>query len=101
MGEKIKEYWQVNTERMAKNINEAARSTKTEEDLKFALEPIFQKAYQQIGVNVDIVQYEKRTALKARIDAVYGYLIIEYKRPGKLKKNQGKSSRLHCKCRNT
>ncbi len=84
MAEKIKEYWQINTERMAKSINEAARSAKTEEDLKIALEPIFQKAYQQIGLNVDIVQYEKRTALKAKIDAVYGYLIIEYKKPGKL-----------------
>jgi hypothetical protein len=84
MAEKIKECWQINTERMAKNIHEATRSAQTEEDLKMALEPILQKAYQQIGVNIDIVQYEKRTALKAKIDAVYGYLIIEYKRPGKL-----------------
>jgi hypothetical protein len=87
MAEKSKEYWQVNTERMAKNIHDAARTAQTEEDLKIALEPIFQKAYQQIGVNVDIVQYEKRTALKAKIDAVYGYLIIEYKKPGKLEKS--------------
>lgn len=85
MPDKLKEYWQINTKSMARSIKTVAQSAKTEEDLKMALEPIFQKAYQQIGVNVDIVQYEKSTALKAQIDAVYGYLIIEYKRPGKLK----------------
>lgn len=84
MTDRAKEYWQINTENMAKSINKAAESAITEEDLKMALEPILRKAYEQIGVNIDIVQCEKSTALKAKIDAVYGYLIIEYKRPGKL-----------------
>ena len=83
MTNQAKEYWQIDTESMANSIKKAAKSAQTEEDLKMALEPIFQKAYQQIGVDVDIVKYEKSTALKAKIDAVYGYLIIEYKRPGK------------------
>ena len=70
---------------MAERIKRAAQSARTEEDLKMALEPIFKKAYEEIGINIDIVQYEKSAALKARMDAVYRYLIIEYKRPGKLK----------------
>ena len=85
MVDQAKEYWQINTKTMAERIKKAAQSANTEEDLKMALEPIFQKTYEDIGVNVDIVQYEKRTALKAQMDAVYGYLIIEYKRPGKLR----------------
>ncbi|MBW2169204.1 MAG: N-6 DNA methylase, partial [Deltaproteobacteria bacterium] len=85
MPNQTKQYWQINTKTMAERIRTAAQSAKTEEDLKMALEPIFKKAYEDIGVNVDIVQYEKSTALKAQMDAVYGHLIIEYKRPGKLK----------------
>jgi len=85
MTNQAKQYWQINTKSMAERIKKAAQSARTEKDLKMALEPIFKKAYEDIGINVDIVQYEKSTALKARMDAVYGYLIIEYKRPGKLK----------------
>ncbi len=79
-----KEFWQISTKVMAERIKKAAQSARTEEDLKMAVEPILQRAYQEIGVNVDIVQYEKSTAFRAKMDAVYGYLIIEYKRPGKL-----------------
>ena len=88
MANQVKKYWQINTKSMAERIKAAARSAKTEEDLKMALEPIFQKAYREIGINVDIVQYEKRTALKAQMDAVYGYLVIEYKKPGKLRSSR-------------
>lgn len=88
MANKSKEYWQINTKSMAERIKTAAQSAKTEEDLKMALEPIFQKAYQQIGINIEIVQYEKRTAFRAQMDAVYGYLIVEYKRPGKLQSSR-------------
>jgi hypothetical protein len=70
---------------MAEKIKKVTQSSRTEEDLKMGLEPIFKKAYKEIGINIDIVQYEKSTALKAKMDAVYGYLIIEYKRPGRLK----------------
>ena len=45
------------------------------------------RAFEKIGVDVNIVAYEKTTALTAkRMDAVYGYVVIEYKGPGKLAK---------------
>jgi Eco57I restriction-modification methylase len=88
MANQTKQYWQINTKLMAERINKAGQSARTEEDLKIALEPIFRKAYEDIDINADIVQYEKSTVLKAKMDAVYGYLIIEYKRPGKLKSSR-------------
>jgi Eco57I restriction-modification methylase len=89
MTNQTKQYWQINTKLMAERINKAAQSARTEEDLKMALEPVFKKAYEDIGINADIVQHGKSTVLKARMDAVYGYLIIEYKKPGKLKSSRG------------
>lgn len=79
-----KQYWQINTERIAEEIQKAARGAHTEEDLKMRVEPILRRCFKDIGVDVDIVAYEKATALRAKMDAVYGYLIIEYKVPGKL-----------------
>ncbi|MGB9627720.1 MAG: hypothetical protein ACPL6D_03575 [Thermodesulfobacteriota bacterium] len=78
------EYWQINTARIADEIRSAAFEACTEEDLKMRVEPILRKAFKDIGIDVDIVAYEKATALRAKMDAVYGYLIIEYKAPGKL-----------------
>lgn len=79
-----KEYWQINTERIAAEIRSAASESRTEEDLKMHVEPILRRSFKDIGIDVDIVAYEKATALRAKMDAVYGYLIIEYKVPGKL-----------------
>jgi len=79
-----KEYWQINTERIADEIRAAASEARTEEDLKMRVEPILRKSFKDIGIDIDIVAYEKATALRAKMDAVYGYLIIEYKVPGKL-----------------
>jgi hypothetical protein len=79
-----KEYWQINTERIADEIRAAASEAHTEEDLKMRVEPILRKSFKDIGIDIDIVAYEKATALRAKMDAVYGYLIIEYKAPGKL-----------------
>jgi len=84
-----KEYWQVNTERIADEILSASKEARTEEDLKMRLEPILRKAFRDIGVDIDIVEYEKTTALRAKMDAVYGYLILEYKVPGKLSTRPG------------
>jgi len=85
-----KEYWQINTERIAEEIQKAARGAHTEEDLKMRVEPILKRVFTDIGVDVEIVHYEKATALRAKMDAVYGYLIIEYKVPGKLATTPGK-----------
>jgi type I restriction-modification system DNA methylase subunit len=79
-----KEYWQINTARIADEIRSAASEARTEEDLKMRVEPILRRSFKDIGIDIDIVAYEKATALRAKMDAVYGYLIIEYKVPGKL-----------------
>ncbi|HSB04564.1 MAG TPA: hypothetical protein VLK23_05165 [Thermodesulfobacteriota bacterium] len=84
-----KEYWQINTERIANEIRAAAKEARTEEDLKMHVEPILRRSFKDIGIDIDIVAYEKATALKAKMDAVYGYLIIEYKVPGKLSTDAG------------
>ena len=82
--------WQINTEKLARDVLAQTRSAQTEEDVKMRVEPLLQHAFEQIGIDVDIVAYEKKTALTAkRMDAVYGYLIIEYKGPGKLANRAG------------
>lgn len=79
--------WQIDTERLAVAVRQATRAARTEEDLKMALEPILRRAFQEAGIDVNIAQYEKTTAVTSkRMDAVYGYLIIEYKGPGKLRR---------------
>jgi hypothetical protein len=76
---------QVDTEKLARDFLASTRTAVTEEDVKMKVEPVLQRAFRQIGVDVNIVAYEKATAVTAkRMDAVYGYLIIEYKAPGKL-----------------
>jgi hypothetical protein len=54
-----KEYWQINTERIADEIRSAASEARTEEDLKMRVEPILRKSFKDIGVDIDIVAYEK------------------------------------------
>lgn len=79
-----KKYWQINVEKLASDIKTAARKAATEEDLKMDVEPLFQRVFKQIGVDIETVRYEKRTRFKGKADAVYGFLTIEYKTPGKL-----------------
>ncbi len=80
-----KEPWQIDTERLASEIRNRTRTAKTEEDAKMAIDPILRRAFGQAGIDVGIAEYEKGTILtKKRMDAVYGYLIIEYKAPKKL-----------------
>ncbi len=80
-----KEYWQINTEKLAQDIKEAAKNSHTEEDLKMKVEPLLQPVFKKLGVDTDNVRYEKTsTSYRGRADAVYGYLTIEYKSPNKL-----------------
>ncbi len=80
-----KEHWQVNTERIARLILDAAAKSHSEEDVKMAVEPILRSAMKQMGIDVSMVRYEKTTTVfGGRRDSVYGYLTIEYKRPGRL-----------------
>ncbi|MBI4689775.1 MAG: N-6 DNA methylase [Nitrospirae bacterium] len=80
-----KKYWQINTEKLVKEIKEIACKARIEEDLKMAVEPLLQNVFKKMGIDIDIVQYEKTaTSFKGKADAVYGYLTIEYKLQGKL-----------------
>ncbi|MBM4141038.1 MAG: hypothetical protein FJ242_06030 [Nitrospira sp.] len=82
-----KKYWQINTEKLVKEIKEIAHKARTEEDLKMGVEPLLQNVFKQMGIDIDIVRYEKTaTSFRGKADAVYGYLTIEYKLPGKLSK---------------
>ncbi len=47
-----KEYWQINTERIADEIRAAASEAHTEEDLKMRVEPILRKCFKAIGVDL-------------------------------------------------
>jgi len=81
----------VNTETLAERIADAACASHSEEDLKMKLEPLLKKAFTDVGADVALAEYEKRTGstLKARrMDVVYGFLVIEYKAPGKLSSNR-------------
>ena len=44
-----KKYWQINTDKLAKEIKEAARKATTEEDLKMSVEPLLQNVFTQMG----------------------------------------------------
>jgi hypothetical protein len=80
-----KQYWQINTEKLADDIKKIASTASSEEDLKINVEPLLQKAFKQMGIDIGIVKYEQSaTTFRGRTDAIYGYLIIEYKVPGKL-----------------
>jgi len=84
---KEKKYWQINTEKLVEDIEKIARKAKTEEDLKMGMEPLLQKTFKKMGIDIDIVRYEKTsTTFRGRPDAVYGYLTVEYKAPDKLSK---------------
>lgn len=82
-----KKYWQINTDKLVKEIKEVAYKARTEEDLKMGVEPLLQNVFKKMGVDIDIVRYEKAaTTFRGKPDAVYGYLTIEYKVPKKLSK---------------
>jgi len=84
---KQKKYWQINTDKLTKDIKIIARKASTEEDLKMGMEPLLQKTFKKMSIDINIVRYEKTsTSFRGRPDAVYGYLTIEYKAPGKLSK---------------
>ena len=84
---KEKKYWQINTDKLVEDIQKVTLKAKTEEDLKMGMEPILQKTFKKMGIDISSVRYEKTsTSFRGRPDAVYGFLTIEYKAPGKLSK---------------
>jgi len=85
-----KPVWEIDTKRLADCIERAVARARTEEDVKMAVEPLLRDALRDAGIDVEVAQYEKSvasTALRAkRMDVVYGFLILEYKAPGRLSK---------------
>jgi hypothetical protein len=70
-----KEHWQINTDRIARSVLDAASRAQTEEDLKMAVEPIIQAAMKQMGLDTSRVRYEKTsTIFGGRRDSVCGFL---------------------------
>ena len=72
---------------LADRILEAARHSSTEQELVVAVETALRPVLEGLGIPQS-VQYEK-TLLQGRADAVYGSVIIEYERPGKLSTTAG------------
>lgn len=87
----IKPHWRVDTDRLTREIRAAAAQARTEEDLKLRIEPLFQRVFRDVGVDVDSRQYEKTTKLSGRMDAVYGFLVIEHKASRQAGRGTGES----------
>lgn len=64
------------------------RATDTEEAFKIEADHIFRDALEAEGIAVQ-ADYDRRTVFGGRQDAVYGQLIMEYERPGTLRRAQG------------
>ncbi len=48
-----KKYWQINTDKLSKEIKKSARLAHTEEDLKMRVEPLLQKAFKNTCLLAD------------------------------------------------
>lgn len=80
----------LNFGELAQRIRRAAvaHASHSEEALKMDIEPLLREALQSQGIEV-IPQYEQPTLFRGRQDAVYGQLILEYERPGRLNTERG------------
>lgn len=67
---------------LAERIRDAARQSTSEQELVLSIETALGPVLEELGIP-RTAQYEK-TLLGGRADAVYGSVIIEYERPGKL-----------------
>jgi hypothetical protein len=74
---------------LAERIVRAARTAQSEEDLKIAVEGALKKALTALGIQHS-PEYEI-TILNGSADAVYGHVIIEYQKRGKLAKDAGRT----------
>ena len=59
-----KQYWQIDTAKLASDLRKAARDSRTEEDFKMRAEPLIQRAFESLGVDVEEVRYEKATGFR-------------------------------------
>lgn len=67
---------------LAQEILKVARKAHSEEDVRVGVERALGTTLKALGLHA-APEYEK-TTLSGTADAVYGHLVIEYKRPGRL-----------------
>jgi hypothetical protein len=72
----------IAAENLAKAIQQIAKKAHSEEDLRVGVERSFSATLQALGLTAS-PEYEK-TTFSGSADAVYGHVVIEYKRPGRL-----------------
>jgi len=73
---------QLTAEKLAKEIREVARKAQSEEDVRLNVERVLGNALETLGIQRE-AQYEK-SLFSGSADAVYGHVLVEYKRPGRL-----------------
>ncbi len=78
-------------EKLAREIREVARNAHTEEDLRIGVEQALSTTLDALDLTL-APRYEM-TTLSGAADAVYGHVVIEYKRPGRLSQ-KGASAKL-------
>jgi len=73
---------QLSADTLVQSIREVARRATSEEDVRFGVEHALSNTLESLGLRRQ-AEYEK-TTFSGSADAVYGHVIIEYKRPGRL-----------------
>ena len=73
----------INAAEIAEKIKESARGSLTEEDLRIRVEHILRSEILD-RLNIPWARYEYTLISGVRPDALYGHVIIEYKKPGTL-----------------
>jgi SAM-dependent methyltransferase len=74
---------------LAEDVLQAARDSKTEEDLKIRVVRLLGDILIKSGIRWEEGRYEYTLVSGARADALYGHLIIEYERPGTFESKPG------------
>jgi SAM-dependent methyltransferase len=79
--------------KLAEQIREIARRAHSEEDLRLNVEHALRPVLTDLGINAQAAYEQPLTLLQgtARADAVYGFGIIEYERPGRLASPAGRA----------
>ena len=82
---------------LAAEIQRIGKTARTEEDVRIHVEHALKPALQKLGITTE-ARYEQRlTLLKGTgyADAVYGFGVIEYERPGKIATPVGRKEVVH------
>lgn len=81
------------SKKLAEDILLAGKKARSEEDLRINVEMILKPILERLGIASE-ARYEQQVTLlqgaTGRTDALYGFGIIEYKRPGRLATTQGR-----------